>query len=114
MDFQYDDIWFIIINLLKDKDKINLFTTCKYLRSFHNKIYYTDIHNYHKVKNLSFIKRINKIKYVDDGKEIPNIVNYLVVTNFTFSVDIIPKNIKYLEMDLYKYFASKKFLTNKK
>uniref|UniRef100_A0A6G6ACA1 F-box and FNIp repeat-containing protein n=1 Tax=Borely moumouvirus TaxID=2712067 RepID=A0A6G6ACA1_9VIRU len=106
-----DDIWWIIILLINDKDKTNLFSTCKYLRYFRDKVYYTDIYNYRKVLYLPFFNNFTSLNFIAETPVIPNGIKYLTISNnFRGSLKIIPLSVIKITIDYCIYNKFESFL----
>ncbi|AGF84949.1 hypothetical protein QJ854_gp833 [Moumouvirus goulette] len=106
-----DDIWLIIILLINDKDKVNLLTTCKYLRYFRDKIYYTDIHDYRRVLYLPFFNNFKLLSYTAETSIIPNGIKYLTISNnFRGNLKSIPLSIEKITIDYSIYNRFESFL----
>ncbi|AVL95156.1 hypothetical protein ma769 [Moumouvirus australiensis] len=106
-----DDIWWIVILLINDKDKINLFSTCKYLKYFRDKVYYTDTHNYRKILYLPFFNNFTSLSFIAETPVIPNGIKYLTISNnFRGSLKIIPSSVIKITIDHCIYDKFEPFL----
>ncbi|AQN68646.1 hypothetical protein [Saudi moumouvirus] len=111
MNVLCDDIWLIIILLINDKDKTNLFSTCKYLRYFRDKIYYTDIHDYRRVLYLPFYNKFKLLCYTAETPIIPNGIKYLTIANnFCGNLKNIPSSVEVITIDYSIYNRFEPFL----
>lgn len=77
-----DNVILTVIGYLNDFNKLNLIKTCKEFYQLREKIQYTDMYRYWRIKHLPFIKNITKIEYMIGVDEplvdsVPNYVTHI-------------------------------------
>ena len=79
LELLHKDIIVYLLSFLSDHEKLIFMSVNKSMNSYKFIIKYDQIHDYEKIKSLSFYKNFNKIKYQANSNKIP-----LGVTHFDF------------------------------
>ncbi|AGC02186.1 FNIP repeat-containing protein [Acanthamoeba polyphaga moumouvirus] len=99
-----ENILNLIIKLLDDKSKILFISTCQKTRTFLKNpcctFTFDDIYEYKKIKQLDYLNKFSKIKYiVNNNDKIPDCITHLEynIEFFQPSIKCIPNSVTHLE-----------------